>query len=44
MINTKSIAKKLGAVRIGALMARHAHLRNACATRRDRDRKEKHVF
>ncbi len=30
--------------RIGALMARHAHLRNACATRRDRDRKEKHVF
>ena len=30
--------------RIGALTARHAHLRNACATRRDRDRKEKHVF
>jgi len=30
--------------RIGALKARHAHLRNACATRRDRDRKEKHVF
>jgi len=30
--------------RIDALTARHAHLRNACATRRDRDRKEKHVF
>lgn len=30
--------------RIGALKARHAHLRSACATRRDRDRKEKHVF